>query len=99
MCGFCGSFSTHRHWSAGPLSAARPAAVRMRMARAAGDFAAPAGVGIAAWGDGFQLAGPTGRRELASDLAGIWRAVDRLGRAMPDPLDENLLDRLEEEAR
>ncbi len=99
MCGFCGSFSEHRHWSAGPLTAARQGAVRIRIAHMAGELAAPAGVRLTAWRDRFQLTGPTGKRELATDLASIWRAVDRLGRAMPDPLDDAFFDGLEAQAK
>lgn len=87
MCGLCGSF-TELHWAAAPTAAGRPGLGRARLAAAAADLAAGTSVGIAAWGQGFRVTGPTGRTELAGDLAALWRAVDRLGRAAPDPLDE-----------
>ncbi|KAB7741692.1 hypothetical protein F2P47_04615 [Parvibaculum sedimenti] len=73
--------------------------MRIRIAHMAGELAAPAGVRLTAWRDRFQLTGPTGKRELATDLASIWRAVDRLGRAMPDPLDDAFFDGLEAQAK
>jgi hypothetical protein len=79
------------------MSASRPSALRLRIAEAAGALAAPARIRIAAWGEGYQLTGPTGRRELAADLAGLWRAADRLASAVPDPLDGNFLAALEGE--
>ena len=80
------------------MTASRQGAVRIRIANTAGELAAPSGVRLTAWRDRFQLTGPTGKRELATDLAGIWRAVDRLGRTMPDPLDEAFLECLRRRA-
>jgi hypothetical protein len=71
--------------------------MRLRVARFAGDTAKETGVRVSAWGDGYQLVGPTGRRELAPDLSALWIGIDRLGRNMPDPLDPALLSRLEGE--
>ncbi|MEW5422911.1 hypothetical protein [Amorphus sp. 3PC139-8] len=75
------------------MSGDRPTRARVRLAARAGQVAALAGVRLSAWGEGFQVAGRTGRRELALDLAEAWRAADRLGTAI-DPLDEALLTRL-----
>ncbi|MCX5494359.1 hypothetical protein OSH11_06580 [Kaistia dalseonensis] len=93
MCGFCGSFS-ERHWSAAPVSGARPTLARLNVAQIAGRLTAAGGVRLVAWGDRFQLTGRTGRTALAANLSEIWQATDRLGKAI-DPLDEALLDRLE----
>ena len=87
MCGLCGTF-TELHWSAAPTAAARPGLGRARLASAAAGLAAASNVRIAAWGQGFRITGPTGRVELAPDLAALWRAVDGLSRAKPDPLDD-----------
>ncbi len=87
MCGLCGTF-TELHWSAAPTAAARPSLGRARLASAAAAMAGGSGVRIAAWGQGFRITGPTGRTVLAPDLAALWRSVDGLGRALPDPLDE-----------
>jgi len=87
MCGLCGSF-TDLAWSAVPTLAARPALARARLAEAASSLAAETGVRVAAWGQGFRVSGPTGRTELVADLAALWAAVDRLGRAPPDPLED-----------
>ena len=95
MCGFCGTFGGHRHWGAGAATAARPAAMRRRVAHFTSELAKQTGVRITAWGDGYQLVGPTGRRELAPDLSALWVGIDRLGRNEPDPLDPDLLARLE----
>ncbi|MBN9432149.1 MAG: hypothetical protein J0I45_06885 [Bosea sp.] len=86
MCGLCGSF-TDLQWSAVPTLAARPALGRARLAEAASKLAADGGVRVSAWGQGFRVTGPTGRTELVGDLAALWAAVDRLGRASPDPLE------------
>ena len=93
MCGLCGSF-TDIHWSAGASLSTRPAAERIAFARMAARAAAGSGVSIAAWGQGFRVTGPTGRTELVANIGALWAAVDRLGRAPPDPLDEALLDGL-----
>lgn len=92
MCGLCGSFA-EVHWTAGPAAATRPAIGRSRIAQSAALAAAGSGVRIAAWGQGYRVTGPTGRTELASDLAGLWRAIDKIGRAPPDPLDPAWIDR------
>ncbi|MCX5479992.1 hypothetical protein OSH08_13315 [Kaistia geumhonensis] len=86
MCGLCGSF-TDLSWSAVPTLAARPALGRAQLAEAASKMAAGSGVRVTAWGLGFRVTGPTGRTELVADLAQLWAAVDRLGRAPPDPLE------------
>jgi len=87
MCGLCGIF-TEMHWTAAPVSTARPGLGRTQLAAAAAEIAAESGVRVAVWGQGFRVIGPTGRAEIVADLAALWRAIDRLGRAQPDPLGE-----------
>jgi len=96
MCGFCGSSLDSRHWTTIPVTDARATRARFRLAEAAGRLCAAAGFRLAPWGNGFQVTGRTGRRELASDLAQVWRLADRLGSPV-DPLDDSILDRLERE--
>ena len=46
-------------------------------------------------GSSLALRGPTGRTELVETLAHVWTAADRVSSSVIDPLDDHLLEQLE----
>lgn len=96
MCGLCGLFGGG-HWTDGPGDDgdARPALGRWRRARAADAALGFYGLRLSPWGGRYVLAGRTGKSALVDDLGALWPAAERLAGRACDPLDPDLLDRLE----
>jgi hypothetical protein len=74
------------------------ARLRERLSRvaAANDVLAPYRLRLSDWqGTSYVLTGPTGKTAMVADLTGLWRAAEALLGGACDPLDPDLLDRIE----
>jgi hypothetical protein len=99
MCGLCGSFA-HGHWNDGVADAARtPTAERMRRSAGANEVLALYGLTLREWAGRFTLTSRTGRASVIDGFGGLWPAAERLSGRLCDPLDEDLLRRLEARRR
>ena len=105
MCALCGSLGGAEHWAdaharpgqftrnTGPLERRRE---RARRVAAANRVLGPLGLGLSDWqGSAFLLSTRTGKTEIVDGLAHLWAAADRLLGRAADPLDPDLLARLE----
>ncbi|MDP6874468.1 MAG: hypothetical protein QF521_13140 [Alphaproteobacteria bacterium] len=105
MCALCGVLGGRGHWTE---SAAAPEAfasraeahtrARERQARTrlVNQVLDHYGLKLSDWSGGAQvLRGRTGRTALVNNLSEMWAAADDLGRRHCDPLDADLLRRLE----
>ncbi|MDP6690644.1 MAG: hypothetical protein QF384_14200 [Alphaproteobacteria bacterium] len=105
MCALCGVLGGRGHWTesaAAPEAfASRPEAhtrARERQARTrlVNRVLGHYGLKLSDWSGGAQvLRGRTGRTALVNNLSEMWAAADDLGRRDCDPLDADLLRRLE----
>ena len=104
MCGLCGVLGGDAHWTDHPASdgaggslQARRAARRERV-RLMNVVLAHYGLRLTDWqGTSYLLSGATGGSELVGDLVQIWRAAERMAGRACDPLDPQLIERLERE--
>jgi hypothetical protein len=89
MCGLCGMFDSGRGW-VDALSALDPATARrerMRRLAIVREVLAPTRVKVDDFeGASFVIRGPTGATALVSNLMGLWRESERLGKRRLDPL-------------
>ncbi|WP_284943637.1 hypothetical protein [Acidisoma cladoniae] len=101
MCGLCGIAGTAPHWTDGvpaPSAPDTPTRRRDRQARVRGlnRVLRPFGLTASDWqGNAYVIATQTGRSEIVADTAHLWQAAARLRGRACDPLDLDLLDRLE----
>ncbi len=92
MCGLCGAFGVEHHWSTGSGGAQSADVPARRIERARrvsrlNAVLAGSGVVVREWrGSGYLVSGLTGRADVASDLAGIWRCVEAIRGIAFDPL-------------
>ena len=102
MCGLCGMLGGEVHWS----DASRPTADeeaasrrrRERQLRVAHLNRVLRGFSciVSDWqGHAYLLSGFTGKTEIIDNLAQLWSAVERLSGRRADPLDADVLDRLQ----
>lgn len=100
MCGLCGLFGGSAHWSEQPgLGGQRPPeALRRHRVEVANRLLAARGMKLAAWAGRYTVSGPTGGMAVVDDLAQLWQAAETLGAGGFDPLDPDLLERLERRA-
>jgi hypothetical protein len=105
MCALCGVLGGRGHWTE---SAAAPEAFasraeahtrareRQTRTRLVNNVLGHYGLRLGDWSGGSHvLRGPTGRTSLVNNLSEMWAAADDLSRKPCDPLDPELLKRLE----
>ena len=109
MCGLCGSLGIEEHWSeaagrpetfAGRQQA--PTRRQERLARIAitNSVLAHYGLQLGDWqGRSHLLKNKLGRTEMVDTIAAIWPVAAQLAGVVCDPLDPELLDRLEKEQK
>ena len=109
MCSLCGIFGSNGHWTdaaarpgvftrnVDPLQRRRERAQRVDCARR---VLACYGLTLSDWqASSFLLSTATGKTELIEDLGHLWAAAERLSGRHCDPLDPELIMRLEGEHR
>ncbi|MFC3073409.1 hypothetical protein [Shinella pollutisoli] len=107
MCSLCGVLGGNEHWTD---AAARPGVFtrnveridrrreRARRVAAANRVLAAFGMSLSDWqGSSFVLATRTGKSEIVEDLGHLWPAAERLSGRACDPLDPDLIRRMEED--
>jgi len=102
MCGLCGMLGSEVHWSDAGRPAADDETTRGRrrerqqrvvhLNRVLRGFACT----VSDWqGHAYLLSSFTGKTEIVDNLAQLWSAVERLSGRRADPLDADVLDRLQ----
>jgi hypothetical protein len=107
MCALCGVLGGPEHWTDAALrpgvftrntDAAARRRERAHRVAVANRILKHYGMVLADWqGASFVLSTRTGRTEMVENLAHLWAAAERLAGRSCDPLDENLVSRLEAE--
>src|SRR5438445_12511552 len=108
MCSLCGILGANEHWAdaaaregvytrnADPMRRRRERADRVRLANR---VLALYGMRLSDWqGASFLLSTFTGKSEIVGDLGHLWAAAERLAGRTCDPLDPELLARLDADA-
>jgi hypothetical protein len=103
MCGACGAISGGPDWIdrvGNPEGVShRPGltrgAERQRRIALVNMMLRPYRLQLSDTGSSLALRGPTGRTELVETLAHVWTAADRVSSSVIDPLDDHLLEQLE----
>ncbi|UNK40823.1 hypothetical protein MNR02_22775 (plasmid) [Shinella sp. H4-D48] len=106
MCSLCGVIGGNEHWTD---AVARPGVFtrnverldrrreRARRVSAANSVLSAFGMSLSDWqGSAFVLATRTGKSEMIEDLGHLWPAAERLSGRLCDPLDPQLIARMEE---
>ncbi|MXN51610.1 hypothetical protein GR158_10820 [Shinella sp. AETb1-6] len=106
MCSLCGVIGGNEHWTD---AVARPGVFtrnverldrrreRVRRVSAANSVLSAFGMSLSDWqGSAFVLATRTGKSEMIEDLGHLWPAAERLSGRVCDPLDPQLISRMEE---
>jgi hypothetical protein len=96
MCGLCGLFGVAGHWTDG-LAGPGGAAARRHRATVANRILRPFGLSLHDWATRFTLRTRTGKVAVIDHLGAVWPEAERLSGAPCDPLDLDLIARLEAE--
>jgi hypothetical protein len=102
MCGACGVLGGGPDWidrvdnrdGVGHKAGLTRRAERQRRVHLVNLLLRPGRSQVADLGSTMVLRGPTGRSEVVDSLTHVWTAVERIGMAAVDPLDERLLQSL-----
>ena len=105
MCSLCGVLGGNEHWTD---AAARPGVFtrnveridrrreRTRRVGAANRVLAAFGMSLSDWqGSSFVLSTRTGKSEMVEDLGHLWPAAEKLSGRACDPLDPDVIARME----
>ncbi|UTW11727.1 hypothetical protein [Marinobacterium rhizophilum] len=100
MCGLCGTLGREDHWTTDGHTAADTAARRRERYRRIAQANRILGLSRLRLEDfqgaSYVLSSATGKQEMVSDLGALWRQADALSGARLDPLDPDLLERLQQ---
>lgn len=107
MCSLCGVLGGNEHWTD---AVARPGVFtrnverierrreRANRVRIANQVLSVLGMGLADWqGASFVISTRTGKSEVIEDLGHLWPAAERLSGRVCDPLDLDVIMRMEAE--
>jgi len=97
MCALCGAFGIAEHWTddaGGPAMGAR----RQHRVAIANRFLALYGLTLSEWADRFTLTNRTGGTLVIDNFGTLWAAAEKLSGRECDPLDRQLVGRLEARA-
>lgn len=105
MCSLCGILGSGEHWSdavarEGVFTRNRSSSdrrmERVRRVQAANRVLAQFGMRLADWqGSAFVVSTHTGKRAIIDDLGHLWPAAEKLSGRVCDPLDPDVISRLE----
>ena len=96
MCALCGMFGGAGHWTDRPGAEPAGRAVERRRQAAIVDLVLqPLGMRCSERDGRLVVTGPSGQTKVVDHLGGLWPAADRLAGRPVDPLDPELLERLE----
>ena len=102
MCGLCGVFLGEAHWTDAIVGAAGHGVRtrrhdRLHRVALANRILKQYGMKLSDWqGSAYLLAGQTGQTAIVSSVAAVWSQADRLRKQSIDPLDEQLIEFLEQ---
>ena len=103
MCGLCGIFLTESHWTDVKVGATgRDGRTRrherLHRVAQANRILKQYGLKLSDWqGSAYLLGNQTGQTVIVSSVAAVWPAAEGLRKQSIDPLDERLLEVLEQE--
>jgi hypothetical protein len=103
MCGLCGVFLTETHWS--DVSVSTPGSGgrtrrhdRLHRVVLANRILKQYGLKLTDWqGSAYLLGSQTGQTAIVPSVAAVWPAAVRLRKRVIDPLDERLIEFLEQD--
>ena len=103
MCGLCGVFLTETHWS--DVSVSTPGSggrtrrhERLHRVALANRILKHYGLKIGDWqGSAYLLSTQTGQTAIVPSVAAVWPAAEHLRKQSIDPLDERLIEVLEQD--
>lgn len=102
MCGLCGIFLTEVHWTDATVAAADGGGrtrrhERLHRVALANHILKQYGLKLTDWqGSAYLLGSQTGQTAIVPSVAAVWLAAERLRRQAIDPLDERLIEVLEQ---
>jgi len=103
MCGLCGVFLGESHWTDATVGAVGSGARtrrhdRLHRVALANRILRQYGLKLSDWqGSAYLLAGQTGQTAIVPSVAAVWPQADRLRKQAIDPLDERLIEVLEQD--
>ncbi len=103
MCGLCGVFLGEAHWTDATVAATGRGGrtrrhERLHRVAQANRILKQHGLKLTDWqGSAYLLASRTGQTVIVSSVAAVWPAAERLRKQSIDPLDERLIEALEQD--
>ena len=103
MCGLCGVFLGETHWTDVTVGAAGSGGrtrrhERLHRVAQANRILKQYGLKLSDWhGSAYLLAGQTGQTAIVPSVAAVWPQAERLRKQAIDPLDERLIEVLEQD--
>ena len=94
MCGLCGVLGVTEHWADSSGSSRAEGQHRVAVGN---DVLAVFGLRLAEWQGRYTLTGPTGGSAVVDNFGGLWPAAERLAGRACDPLDPEVIARVEKE--
>jgi hypothetical protein len=103
MCALCGVFLGESHWTDATVGAGGSGARtrrhdRLHRVALANRILRQYGLKLSDWqGSAYLLAGQTGQTAIVPSVAAVWPQAERLRKQAIDPLDERLIEVLEQD--
>jgi hypothetical protein len=102
MCALCGVFAGDSHWTEASVGATDGGRTRrherLHRVALANRILKQVGLKLSDWqGSAYLLGGQTGQTAIVSSVAGVWPEAERLRKQEIDPLDERLIEALEQD--
>ena len=103
MCGLCGVFLGEAHWTDSAVGASGEGVrtrrhERLRRVALTNRILKLYAMKLSDWqGSAYLLSGQTGQTAILPSVAAVWPQADRLGRQLIDPLDQRLIEVLEQD--
>jgi len=103
MCGLCGVFLGEAHWTDATVAATGSGGrtrrhERLHRVAQANRILKQYGLKLTDWqGSAYLLAGRTGQTVIVPSVAAVWPEAERLRKQSIDPLDERLIEALEQD--
>jgi hypothetical protein len=98
MCALCGALGIADHWTDGSSSSPTGVTSRAELQHRidiANRMLAPRGLKVSEWCGRYVLKGRAGGAAIVENIGALWPAAERLAGRPWDPLDPDLLARLE----